>query len=130
MFIRASLISLLLLAACQKDESVRAYGAADKEWRLIELAGKPFNAKATLTFPETGRIAGMAPCNSYGGTMTVPYPWFEAGAIAATKRACPDLAAETAFFSALGAATLSEVLGDTLILSNPDGLSMVFKSGV
>lgn len=122
------IVFLFLIAACRQDESVRAYGAADKEWQLIELDGKPFDAKATLTFPEVGRIAGQAPCNRYSGSMTVPYPWFKAGPIAATKRACPDLASETAFFSALDAATLSEVLNDTLILSNTDGLSMVFKS--
>lgn len=122
------IVFLFLIAACRQDESVRAYGAADKEWQLIELDGKPFDAKATLTFPEVGRIAGQAPCNRYAGSMTVPYPWFKAGPIAATKRACPDLASETAFFSALDAATLSEVLNDTLILSNTDGLSMVFKS--
>ena len=129
MTLRISLILLVLLPACRDDESVRAYGAADKQWRLIELNDQPFIAKATLTFPEEGRIAGSAPCNSYSGTMTVPYPWFEAGPIAATKRACPDLAEESAFFAALDAVTLSEVLGDTMILSNTDGLSMVFKAG-
>lgn len=122
------MIVLFLIAACRQDESVRAYGAADKIWRLIELNERPFAAKATLTFPEAGRIAGTAPCNSYSGSMTVPYPWFEVGLIAATKRACPDLAAETAFFNALDAATLSEVQNKILILSNTDGLSMVFQS--
>lgn len=120
---------LLFVTACKNDETVRAYGAADKEWRLIELNEKPFNASATLTFPEVNRIAGNAPCNGYSASMSVPYPWFEAGPIAATKRACPDLAAESAFFNALGAATLSEVLGNTLILSNPEGLNMVFTAG-
>ena len=129
MTLRISLILLVLLSACRDDESVRAYGAADKQWRLIELNDQPFTAKATLTFPEEGRIAGNAPCNSYSGTMIVPYPWFEAGPIAATKRACPDLAEESEFFAALDAVTLSEVLGDTMILSNTDGLSMVFKAG-
>ncbi|MGJ8626005.1 MAG: META domain-containing protein [Sulfitobacter sp.] len=122
------IIFLFLIAACRQDESVRAYGAADKIWRLIELNEQPFGAKATLTFPEAGRIAGTAPCNSYSGSMAVPYPWFEVGPIAATKRACPDLAAETAFFNALDAATLSEVQNNILILSNTDGLSMVFQS--
>lgn len=129
MYLRLPLILFLFLAACRDDESVRAYGAADKEWQLVELGGEPFNAQATLTFPEAGRIAGSAPCNTYSGPMTVPYPWFEVGAITTTKRACPDLASEAAFFAALKTATLSEVLGDTLILSNPDGLSMVFTAG-
>jgi heat shock protein HslJ len=127
--LRFLIILLALLGACREDESVRAYGGADKEWHLVELNTQPFTAKATLTFPEEGRIAGNAPCNSYTGSMTVPYPWFEADAIAATKRACPDLVAESAYFEALGAATLSEILGNVMILSNTDGLSMVFEAG-
>ena len=129
MSVRLLLALLLALPACRNDESVRAYGAADKEWRLVELAGNPFDATATLTFPEPGRIAGAGPCNTFSASMTVPYPWFEVGSIAATKRACPDLPSETAFFVALEQATLSEVLGNTLILSNTDGLSMVFTAG-
>jgi heat shock protein HslJ len=58
--------------------------------------------------------------------MAAPYPWFEAGDIAVTRRACPDLAAETAFFDALADMTLAEVAGDALILSTPDGREMVF----
>lgn len=117
-----------LLAACQSDETVRAYGGADRVWALELLNDKPFTATATLTFPEEGRIAGQAPCNRYFGGMTVPYPWFKADAIGSTKMACPDLDAEQIYFHALGEATLSEVAGDTLILSNTDGLEMVFKA--
>ncbi|AXI45068.1 META domain-containing protein [Sulfitobacter sp. SK012] len=124
----AALISAAVLGACQGDETVRAYGADDQIWTLTELNGEPFNAKATLLFPEPGSIAGDAPCNSYTATMSAPYPWFEAGPIAATRRACPDLATESVFLAALSAASLSEVAGDTLILSNPDGLSMVFTA--
>ena len=58
----------------------------------------------------------------------MPYPWFEATQIISTKRACPDLEAEGAYLNALRAATLSEVLGEFLILSNPEGLSMVFTA--
>ena len=122
-------LAALSLAACRGDETVRAYGAADQVWTLSEIDGTPFDASATLTFPDAGRIAGAAPCNRYSADMTVPYPWFEAGPIAATRRACPELAAETAFLTALGQATLAEVAGETLILSNPEGLNMVFRSG-
>lgn len=126
--------SLLILAAlsglsqCQSDETIRAYGGGDKTWRLVELNNAPFKGRATLTFPEAGKIAGEAPCNRYSATMTVPYPWFEAGPIAATRRACPDLAAEAAFLKALEAATISDVLGDTLILSDDTGPTLVFKA--
>ena len=62
---RLTLILLtVLLTACLGDESLRAYGAADKVWRVTELRDTPFTASATLTFPEPGLITGMAPCLS------------------------------------------------------------------
>jgi heat shock protein HslJ len=123
----AALIFLLLTSACQRDETISAYGAGDKLWHLSEIDGKAFPSRATLSFSEPGRIAGVAPCNTYSGRMEAPYPWFEATEIAATRRACPDLAAEAAYFHALSAMTLAEVAGETLILSTPDGREMVFS---
>ena len=120
---------LSLIPACQADETLRAYGAADRVWTLSEIDGQPFAARATLTLSEEGAISGKAPCNGYSASMTVPYPWFEAGPIRSTKMACPDLTAEAQFFEALGAMTLSEVLGDVLILSTPEGRKMVFRAG-
>lgn len=121
-------VLIALIPACERDETVAAYGAADRTWALVELFGTPFDARATLRFPETGKIAGRGPCNSYDADMSVPYPWFQAGPIRATKRACPDLAAEQAFFEALTDMTLSEVLGDVLILRDDAGREMVFKA--
>jgi heat shock protein HslJ len=122
------LAALSALPQCQGDETVRAYGGGDKTWRLVELNGAPFDGRATLTFPEAGQIAGEAPCNAYSATMTVPYPWFDAGPIAVTRRACPDLAAEATFLKALEGASISDVLGDTLILSDDAGPTLVFKA--
>ncbi|MGB7244918.1 MAG: META domain-containing protein [Sulfitobacter sp.] len=118
----------MTLATCDAgDETVRAYGAADKTWVLESIDEAAFEAAATLTFPEPGRIAGKAPCNAFSADMTVPYPWFETGPIMATRMACPDLPAETEFLTALSDMTLSEVLGDTLVLSNDANRSMVFR---
>ena len=124
----ACLALLTFLTACKADETVRAYGAADRVWVLSELDGTNFAAMATLEFPEPGQIAGQAPCNRFFATLSVPYPWFKAGPIGATKMACPDLDAESQFFDALSAMSLSEVLGDVLILSTPEGRERVFKA--
>lgn len=121
-------ILLAVLSACREDETLRAYGGGERTWTLKLLNDAPFPASATLTFPEEGKIAGMGPCNRYFSAMTVPYPWFDAGPIGSTRMACPDLEAETAFLQALEAATLSEVLGDVMILSNTEGLEMVFNA--
>lgn len=127
--IRVTALALVaLVPACQADETLAGYGAAGVTWQLTELAGEPFDARTTLNFPEPGQITGQGPCNRYSTTMTVPYPWFEAGPIQSTKMACPDLAAETAFFQALATMTQSEILGDTLILRNDAEDELVFKA--
>lgn len=121
-------VVLLALAGCLKDETVRAYGAGDSLWTVHELRDQPFSARATLQFPKTGQMTGTAPCNSYATTMSVPYPWFTVGPIAATKRACQDLASETAFFDALRAAEFTEVHGNTMLISNEAGVLLLLKS--
>ncbi|QFU09605.1 META domain protein [Rhodobacteraceae bacterium THAF1] len=119
-------ILLLALAACGPDETVSAY-AQDTSYSLDGINQEPFGARATMTFAE-GRISGQGPCNSYAAPLTVPYPWFDLGPIAATKRACPDLAAETRFFATLAEMQFAEAQGNVLILSNEAGREMVFRT--
>ena len=98
-------------------------------YRLIQIDGDPFNATATIAFPEQGVAKGTGPCNLWSARQTAPYPWLDLSPIAVTERACPDLDAERAFFDALAAISLAEVQGDTLILSNEAGAEMVFSAG-
>lgn len=117
-----------LIASYFADETITGYGGADAVWRLTELDGAPFTASATLEFGEDGAVFGQAPCNRFTALQSVPYPWIEIGPIAATKMACPDLAAEGDFFGALEAMTLVEVSGPVMILSNDDRREMVFRA--
>ncbi len=123
-----ALVATLLVSACAGDETVAAYGGADREWRLATLNDAPFAANATITFGAGGDVAGQAPCNRYSARNTVPYPWFQLGPILSTKVACPNLAAEDTFFQALTQMTQSEVLGNVLILRDDGGAEMVFRS--
>jgi len=122
---RLSLLLPLLLGYCA-DETLTGYGAQDQVFVLVSINDQPFPARATIRFPQQGQIAGQAPCNSFTSTQDLPYPWFKAGPIAATKRACPDLQAEAHFFKTLSEMTLSEVSGPNLILSTSEGQMMVF----
>lgn len=124
----ALLLSPLLLSQCKADETVAKYGGAGHVWTLTEIDGTPFTARATLTFPERGKVAGQAPCNSYTGVMVTPYPWFDLGQVATTRMACPDMASEAMFFETIGQMTLAEVSGNVLILSTAEGRQMVFKA--
>lgn len=121
-------LTLFLLAACRGDETIAAYGAADITWQLTEIDGQPFVATATLHFPEPGRITGIAPCNSYSAVLDAPYPWFDTQHLSVTRMACNDLATENQFLQALQDMTLSEVSGNTLILSNVAGREMLFTA--
>ncbi len=121
------LVVLPLLVACAGDETVARYGGTGHVWRLAELNGTAYPAPATLSFPETGQIAGTGPCNSFAARMVAPYPWFDAGNLVITERACPETSAEQAYFTALARVTQSEVLDNTLILSG-GGTELVFTS--
>ncbi|SEL94637.1 heat shock protein HslJ [Roseovarius azorensis] len=127
---RAALILAVmsLLGYC-KDETVRAYGGDAAVWHLQSIDGVPYPVRATLRFPEEGRLSGEAPCNLYSGTQTAPYPWFAAEEVTTTRHTCPALDAETRYFRALAEMTLVEVAGEVLILSNDKGREMVFRAG-
>ena len=127
--IRAAALTLLAsIPACQADETVARYGAADRLWTLQTLNGTAFLATATLEFDSGGPVSGQAPCNRFSATNTVPYPWFELTPIVATRAACPDLDAETAYLGALARMTQSEVREGTLFLRNDDNEEMVFTT--
>ncbi|HHB81769.1 MAG TPA: META domain-containing protein [Aliiroseovarius sp.] len=122
-----ALLLLALLAACSGDEGLSAYVAPNSTWQLSTLNSAPFPASASIAFPEPGRVTGHAPCNQFSAQQTAPYPWVEIKTIAATKMACDHGADEQSYFSALRAASIAEVSGNSLILSNEHGLEMVFK---
>ncbi|MEO0666394.1 MAG: META domain-containing protein [Pseudomonadota bacterium] len=123
---RAALCAALAVSACQSAAQDDGFGGPTTTWRLVTLDGAAFAADATLTFPDGQRLAGQAPCNSYFGPLTAPYPAFAAPVIAASKRACPDLRAEAAYFAALSAVTGARRDGDTLTLSDTTGPRLVF----
>ena len=117
-----------LTSACQADETVTAYLSGSGVFDLVSIDGAPLGAEATIDLSQAGRIQGQAPCNQYFADQNAVYPWFEAGPIGATRMACDRLAEETTFFSVLSEMTLSEIVGNTLILSNTDGREMVFQA--
>ena len=122
-----ALLVLLALAACRGDETVSGYADPEATYRLEELAGVPFPARATIAFPEPGTVRGMAPCNIWSASQSAPYPWLELGPVIATRRACPDLALEARFFDVLSTMSLAEIQGEIVILSGDGDETMVFR---
>ena len=127
MFRVLALVPLLAIPQCAPDETVSGYADPSAVFALTELNDESFGGAVTIQFPEEGKVVGNGPCNSFSAEQTAPYPWIAIGPIAATKRACPDLDTEAAFFAALERMTLIEVSGPALILSNDDGESLVFS---
>ncbi len=119
------LILPLLLEGCWTDETVSGY--AGGVFVLEEMRGGAVSERVTISFPEEGAVVGEAPCNGYRARQGVPYPWIQVEGLVATKRACPALDVEAAYFAALRAATLVEASGGVLILSDDAGELLVFR---
>lgn len=113
-------------AAESTPEDAATFPAADTSWTLSEIDGAPVTATATLTFPEPGRIAGKAPCNTFRGSLDGTPQAFTIGPLATTQMACPDLDAETAFTTSLASMTQADITADSVTLSNAEGGQMVF----
>lgn len=95
-------------------------------WRLVTLDGQAVTAPATLNFQAGGRYGGRAACNTYGGDVGVFTDFTIAfqGPIA-TRRACPQLGEEQAYFRILDLATDFRPgrEGDTLALLDAGGVT-------
>jgi heat shock protein HslJ len=120
---RLSLLSLVALAACVTPALSDEITGVD--WHLVGLEGQDITWEASLRF-DGDKVTGKAPCNRFFGTNTATLPAIGFGAMGATKMACPDLAAEDAFFAALQAMQRSELDQGHLYLIEPEGRIMEF----
>jgi heat shock protein HslJ len=113
-------LGLLLLCSCATTNKTAAnppktaastqIPLTGTEWVLTDLAGTPAlpGGKATLAFPEAGRVAGNGSCNRFTGSVTVTGDQLKIGPLASTRMACFDEAVsqqEDKYLKALGAVT-------------------------
>lgn len=94
----------------------------DGDWELVtstfvgtgRIPGVP---RATLVF-RSGSMSAFSGCNRASAAARLVDDWLEVGAMAATRRACPEPLSsfETRFFKLLGARPVLLVDGDTLTL--------------
>jgi len=95
---------------------------APSSWVLLELNGKPVPANtaqpATLVFAaDSNRVSGYSGCNTFSGSYTLSDgKRLRFGALAMTRRACPDMTTETEYAKALESTDGFAVSGDTLQL--------------
>ncbi|MEH7827244.1 META domain-containing protein [Gemmobacter denitrificans] len=116
--------ALTLLTACQPEAAPLTDADLAKEWRVVQLDGKEFAARATLDLTEPGKAFGQAPCNRWFAGREGSLPELRFGAAGATRMACPDLDAEAAFLEALSRVRQAALEGDRLVLTGEAGLRM------
>jgi heat shock protein HslJ len=89
-------------------------------WVLEDIGGKPVidGSKATLTFPEAGRVAGNGSCNRFMGSAEMKGDVIKIGPLAGTKMMCDPPASdqETAYLKALEGAQKFAVKGGKLLI--------------
>jgi heat shock protein HslJ len=105
---RRLLAAALLLAACGETASqapeprpLPARSLTGQTWVLDRLGAEAIERPVTATFA-AGRVTGVAPCNSFSGPYAAEGTALRIGPLAATRRACPDLALEGRFLDGLG----------------------------
>jgi heat shock protein HslJ len=95
-------------------------------WILDEIGGKRVveNSKATLTFPEAGKVAGNGSCNRFMGPAELNGDKIKLGPLAGTKMMCdaPASQQETAYLKALEGAQRFAVKNGRLLIyvAEPD----------
>ena len=112
------------LAGCVPPTQTTAE-VAGVEWLLVGIEGQAVDWRASLRL-EGDKASGQAPCNRWFASNSAALPGINLGEIGATRMACPDLAAESAYFEALQAMQRTEVDQGHLFLIGMEGRIMEF----
>jgi heat shock protein HslJ len=95
-------------ATSSKTASTTQISLSGTEWVLSDLAGTPAlpGGKATLGFPEAGRVAGNGSCNRFTGAVVITGDQLKIGPLASTRMACDEAVdqQEAMYFKALDGA--------------------------
>lgn len=100
---------------------------AGVDWHLVGFEGQEVDWEASLRL-DGDKLSGKAPCNRWFGTNAASLPAVSIEAIGATRMACPDLAAESAYFETLQAMQRAELDQGHLFLIGPEGRIMEFAT--
>jgi heat shock protein HslJ len=84
------------------------FSISSVEWLLEDLGGSGVidSVQATLTFPETGKVAGNGSCNRFFGPAGIAGDHITLSPLGSSRMACPEavMNQETAYMQALQAA--------------------------
>ena len=116
--------------ACRKGKSnVSLIGT---EWHLVKLMEREVNIsdeQFLFTFSDEGAFTGVGACNRMmGDYSTTEKGAIKFGAVASTRRMCPDAELETRLAQVLERTTHYEIDGDMLLLLSKGELQAVFQA--
>jgi heat shock protein HslJ len=103
-----ALMAALMMTGCMQHAPV--------DWALASVDGVDPDYTATIAFVGA-RVVGQAPCNGYSAQASRTGSEITLGPIGGTRRACPRLKAEAAFFDVLQGVTEVEETASRLTLS-------------
>ncbi len=105
----------------------------NRKWTLKKIGDKEVSASDYINgVPElnidieSSRFSGMAGCNRMTGSLWAEYNLIRFSDPAMTMMACQQMDLESEFLQALKKTTQYKILRDDLLLSNPDGTTLVF----
>ena len=95
-------------AAAQAAAKAETFNLVGSEWVLEDLAGSGVvsGVRATLSFPEAGKIAGNGSCNRFFGASEIAGTSIKFTGLGSARMACPEpsMNQETKYLNALQAA--------------------------
>ena len=95
------------------------------DWILVGIEGQAVDWRASLRL-DGDKAGGQAPCNRWFASNEVAFPAVAITRIGATRMACPELAAEQAYFETLEAMQRAELDQGHLFLIGREGRLMEF----
>lgn len=128
-------VELVLVRSGGGSTPVADAALTNTRWILRTLGGEavpiePNQRPAFLQFGhgQDDRVLGRAGCNTFRGGFMVDGQKLEFGALATTRKACPDMSLEDRFYRALGQVDRHEIQGTWLILQGQAGELATFEA--
>lgn len=107
-FIEVSSIKEARIGSGASDAQTKPSNLWGSDWLLEDLSGRVVidNVQATISFPETGKVAGKGSCNRFFGSAEITGETIKFGPLGATRMACPEavMNQEAKYLEALQAA--------------------------
>jgi heat shock protein HslJ len=107
-------------AAAQAAAKAETFNLVGSDWVLEDLAGSGVvsGVRATLSFPEAGKVAGDGSCNRFFGMSEIAGTEIKLTGLGSTRMACPEpiMNQETKYLNALQAAERYEWKDPNLLI--------------